>query len=216
MFTPYTMCWGRGSLLFVGTARSTGGRLSSGQNSQFLTTVQIWFRQVYRCAYYVPASYHPPPPHRALPVARSELVGWSWLGHLYPPAASLVYPQAAHPLKPQIRGAVKTCAPSFQRQGLARGPKGLHTRLLRPLHSPCGSAARLGGSRVSARRGARAVSRGIVDSPLWDPGTAGPTRDRGRPEWLVVDPQGSSAGPGRARAAPRPGIIYGPTIDTSA
>ena len=157
--------------------------------------------------------YHPSPPRRALPVALAELVGWSWLGHSCPPAAALVYPAAAHPLKSQIRGALKTCAPSFQRQGLAGGLKGLHTRLLRPLHSPCGSAARLGGSRVSARRGARAVSRGIVDSPLWDPGTAGPTRDRGGPEWLVVDPQGSGAGPERARAAPRPGIIYGPTIE---
>ena len=155
------------------------------------------------------------PRHRAARcplVALAELVGWSWLGHSCPPAAALVYPAAAHPLKPQIRGAVKTCAPSFQRHGLARGPKGLHTRPLRPLHSPCGSAARWGGSRVSARRGARAVLRGIVDSPQWDPRTASPTRDRGWPEWLVVDPRGSSAGPESTRTAPRPGIIYGPTI----
>ena len=145
---------------------------------------------------------------------RSELVGRPRAGLLPLPAAAVAYPEACYPLKSQIRRAVKTCAPSFQRQGLARGPKGLHTRLPRPLHSPCGSAARLGGSRVSARRGARAVSRGIVDSPRWDPGTAGPTRDRGRPEWLVVDPRGSSASPGRARAAPRPGIIYGPTTRT--
>ena len=143
---------------------------------------------------------------------RSEQVGWSCAGLLPLPAAAVAYPGACYALKSQIRGAVKTCAPSFQRQGLARGPKGLHTRLLRPLHSPCGSAARLGGSRVSARRGARAVSRGIVDSPRWDPGTAGPTRDRGGPEWLVGDPRGSDASPGRARAAPRPGIIYGPTL----
>ena len=114
---------------------------------------------------YVPALTTPRPPPAARLVVRSEQVGWSCAGLLPLPAAAVAYPGACYPLKSQIRGAVKTCAPSFQRQGLARGPKGLHTRPLRPLHSPCGSAARWGGSRVSARRGARAVSRGIVDSP---------------------------------------------------
>ena len=104
-------------------------------------------------------------------------------------------------------GGVLLRAPSFQRQGLARGLKGLHTR---PAGPPCTYRAyypRRGVSRVSARRGARAVSRGIVDSPRWDPRTASPMRHRGRPGWLVVDAQGSSAGPERARTAPRPGII---------